>query len=497
MGEVIYSAKPLWAVLVSMIAALLILLTGERARNLRESWTIIAAVIKFCLVFSLIAPILQGKTIVYDLITLLPGVGLTFRVDAFGLLFGVIASTLWIPTSFYSIGYVRTLNEHGQSRYFFSFAMCLSSAVGVAFAGNLLTLLIFYEILTIATWPLVIHHEDESAVMGGRKYFAYTLTAGCILLLAIAITYTLTGTLDFQGGGFLAGHGSPGLLILLFVMFIAGFGVKAGLMPFHEWLPTAMVAPTPVSALLHAVAVVKAGVFGCVRVLLFVFGPNLLQELGIWQIMAGVAAFTVVAAGLLALGQDHLKRRLAFSTINNLALILLGVTLLSKNAITGGILHIANHAFMKITLFFCAGAIYAKTHKDHVSQLDGLGRQMPLTFAAFTIGAMGLSGIPPVNGFISKWFLCLGAVEAHQLIFLFAILTSAMLDVAFFFPIIYNGFFKKPLDDVAPHLDEAPMIMVIPLCLTALLSVTFGIMPDAILHFFSITAQAVASVLGG
>ena len=317
------------------------------------------------------------------------------------------------------------------------------------------------------------------------------------MLLAIGITYSLAGTLDFTGGGFLAGHGTPGLLILLLVMFIAGFGVKAGIMPFHEWLPSAMVAPTPVSALLHAVAVVKAGVFGCVRVILFVFGPELLHQLGVWTILAGVVAFTVVVAGLLALGQDHLKRRLAFSTINNLALIILGVSLLSKNAMTGGILHIANHAFMKITLFFCAGAIYAKTHKDHVSQLDGLGRQMPFTFAAFTIAAMGLCGLPPVNGFISKWFLCLGAVETHQLIFLFVILTSAMLDVAFFFPIIYNGYFKKPLPDVASKIDEAPMLMVIPLCLTAAFSIIFGIMPNAFLNFFNIVRLAVTNVLGG
>ncbi|HDS16941.1 MAG TPA: monovalent cation/H+ antiporter subunit D family protein [Proteobacteria bacterium] len=497
MGEVVYSIKPWLAVLVSMVAAFLILWTGERSRNLREGWTILAALIKFGLVFSLIQPVLDGKTIEYTLLTLTPGVALQFRVDAFGLLFGVVAATLWIPTSIYSIGYVRSLNEHGQSRYFFSFAMCLSAAIGVAFAGNLLTLLIFYEILTIATWPLVIHHEDESAVVGGRKYLVYTLTAGCLLLLATAITYSLAGTLDFRAGGFLAGHADPGLLIILLALFIAGFGVKAGIMPFHEWLPAAMVAPTPVSALLHAVAVVKAGVFGCVRVILYVFGPNLLHDLGLGTILAGVVAFTVVVAGLLALGQDHLKRRLAFSTINNLALIILGVSLLNQQAMTGGMLHIANHAFMKITLFFCAGAIYAKTKKDHVSQLDGLGRQMPFTFAAFTIAAMGLSGIPPVNGFISKWFLCLGAVETHHLIFLFVILTSAMLDVAFFFPIVYNGYFKKPLPDVAPGIDEAPLLMVIPLCLTALFSIVFGIMPNAFLNFLNLVQLAVGKVLGG
>jgi multicomponent Na+:H+ antiporter subunit D len=497
MTDTVISTRPLLAVLVSFAAGMLILATGDRRPNLREGWTIAAALIKFGLVVSMIPMVLAGKVITCRLLTLLPGVDLAFRVDAFGLLFGLIAASLWIPTSFYSIGYVRTLNEHAQGRYFFAFALCLSAAVGVAFAGNLLTLLICYEILTIATWPLVIHHEDNAAVMAGRKYLVYTLTAGTGLLLATALTYSLAGTLDFTPGGFLAGHGSHGMLLLLFVLFIAGFGVKAGIMPFHEWLPTAMVAPTPVSALLHAVAVVKAGVFGCVRVLLFVFGPDLLRELGLWHAMAGVAAFTVVAAGLLALGQDHLKRRLAFSTINNLALILLGVTLLSRNAMLGGILHIANHAFMKITLFFSAGAIYAKTHKDHVSQLDGLGRQMPFTFAAFAIAAMGLSGIPPVNGFISKWFLSLGAIQAGELFFLFVILISAMLDVAFLFPIIFNGFFKEPAADVAPQVDEAPLLMVIPLCATAAFSVLLGIMPDAVTHFFSITTHAVQQVLGG
>jgi multicomponent Na+:H+ antiporter subunit D len=352
--------------------------------------------------------------------------------------------------------------------------MCLSSTIGIAFSANLLTFLVFYEILTIATYPLVIHSESKEGIMAGRKYLAYTLTAGCVLLFAIAAIYYMTGTLDFKAGGFIAGSGSSAVLIMLFAMLILGFGVKAGLMPMHEWLPSAMVAPTPVSALLHAVAVVKAGVFGCLRVILYVFGPGLLHDLGIWLIMAYIASFTIVVAGFLALGQDHLKRRLAFSTINNLAMIILGAALLTKSSMTGGIIHMANHAFMKITLFFCAGALHVKVHKDYVSQLDGIGRQMPLTMGAFAIAAIGLSGIPPMSGFISKWFLCLGALEANQIIFLFVLMTSAMLDVAFFFPIIYNSFFKKPLDDVTPHFDEAPMFMVIPLVITALLSIISG-----------------------
>jgi multicomponent Na+:H+ antiporter subunit D len=495
--DVVYSSKPLWAVLVSMIAAFLILATGEKRRNIRESWTILAALAKFVIVFSMIPVVLQGKVIEYTLVTFYPGLMLQFRVDAFGMLFGVIASSLWIATSFYSIGYVRKLKEHAQSRYFFAFAMCLSSTMGIAFSGNLLTFLVFYEILTIATWPLVIHKETPEAIIGGRKYLTYTLVAGCTLLFAVAMIYFLTGTLDFKAGGFLQGHAaSDGVLIFLFVILILGFGVKAGIMPMHEWLPTAMVAPTPVSALLHAVAVVKAGVFGCLRVILYVYGPDLLHDLGLWILLAYFVSITVLVAGFLALGQDHLKRRLAFSTINNLAMIILGAVLLTKSSMTGGILHMANHAFMKITLFMCAGAIYAKTHKDHVSQLNGLGKQMPLTMGAFAIAAVGLSGIPPMNGFISKWFLCLGAIEAHEIVFLFVFFTSAMLDVAFLFPIVYNSFFKKPMDDVVPHFDEAPMLMVVPLSITALLSLVFGIAPDAFVQFFSITSLAVQNILG-
>lgn len=494
--EIVYSIKPLVAVLVSMIAAPLILLTGERHKNVREFWTILAALIKFSLVVSMIPLIADGKIIEYTILPIIPGVPLQLRVEPFGMIFALLASTLWIATSFYSIGYMRGLNEHAQTRYFFGFAMCMSAAIGIAFSANLLTLFIFYEILTISTWPLVVHKETREAVMGGRKYLLYTLTGGTLILFSTAMIYSLTGTLDFRAGGFLAGHGSPAIQTLLLITLILGFGVKGGIMPMHEWLPTAMVAPTPVSALLHAVAVVKAGVFGCLRVILFIFGPKLLGDLGLWLPLAYFVSFTILAAGLLALGQDHLKRRLAFSTVNCLSIMVLGAALLSKSSITGGILHMAFHGFMKITLFFCAGAIYVKTHKEYVSQLDGLGRQMPLTFAAFTIGAMGLAGVPPVNGFISKWYLCLGAMESKEIVFLFVLLTSALLDVAFFFPIIYKAFFKKPLDDVKPHFDEAPMFMVVPLMVTAIMAVILGVYPDAFFRFFNITALAVNNILG-
>jgi multicomponent Na+:H+ antiporter subunit D len=495
--ETTVSIRPLLAVLVTLIGAMLILFTGERNRNLREFWTMLASVVKFSIVLSMIPFVLRGQMLEFTIIQLTPGVALQFRVDQFGLFFGILASALWIATSVYSIGYVRGLNEHAQTRYFFNFALCLSATMGIAFAGNLLTLFIFYEILTVSTYPLVAHKETEDAIMGGRKYLAYTLTAGVVILFGIIFIYTLTGTLDFKPGGFLLGHGSSATIIFLFAILILGFGVKAALMPLHEWLPTAMIAPTPVSALLHAVAVVKAGVFGCLRIILYVFGPELLHQLDLWLILAYFSAFTVIVSGLYALAQDNLKRRLAFSTINNLAIIVMGAALVTPSSITGSIFHMGSHGFMKITLFFVAGAIYVKTHKENISQLDGIGRQMPLTMGAFAIGAMGIAGTPPICGFISKWYLAMGSLEAKEVVFLFVLLISALLDVAYFFPIIYNSFFKAPKEEINPHFDEAPMKMVVPLMITAIISLILGLVPNAFFRFFTIASMAAERILGG
>lgn len=494
--EVVSSIRPMLAVSVSALAALLILFTGERRRNLRELWTILASVIKFSLVASMMPTVLAGKIIECTIIDLAPGIALQFRVDAFGFFFGTLASVLWIATSIYSIGYMRGLNEHAQTRYFFCFAFALNGALGVAFAGNLLTLFIFYEILTIATFPLVAHRETPEAIRGGRKYLAYLLTGAALVFFSLGLTYTLTGTLDFAGGGFLRGRGSDNLLRILFVTFLLGFGTKAAVMPIHEWLPTAMVAPTPVSALLHAVAVVKAGVFCVLRVVLYVFGPQLLSDLNLWLVLAYFASFTIIVSGMLALAQDNLKRRLAFSTINNLAIIIMGAALLSPSAIIGGIFHIAGHGFMKITLFFVAGAIYVKTHKENVSELDGIGRAMPITMGSFAIAAMGIAGTPPVVGFISKWYLCLGSLEAKEIVFMFVLLTSALLDIAYFFPIIYNSFFSKPQGWINSGIDEASWLMVVPLTACAVISVILGIAPDAFFRFFQVATLAARNIVG-
>lgn len=494
--EVVHSIRPLLAILASLIGAFLILFTGERHRNLREFWTILASVTKFSIVASMIPPILKGKILECTIISLSPGISLQFRVDAFGMVFAALASGLWVAVSVYSIGYMRGLRAHAQTRYFFCFAFALNGALGIALAGNLLTLFIFYEILTVSTFPLVAHKETPDGITGGRKYLAYLLTGACLVFFSMGLTYYLTGTLDFVAGGFLAGHGSKSILCLLFVTFILGFGSKAAVMPIHEWLPTAMVAPTPVSALLHAVAVVKAGVFCVLRVVLYVFGPKLLHDLGLWLILAYFVSFTIIVSGLYALAQDNLKRRLAFSTINNLSIIILGAALLSPSSITGGIFHIASHGFMKITLFLVAGAIYVKTHIENISELDGIGRQMPLTMGSFAIGAMGIAGTPPICGFISKWYLCLGTLEAHEVVFLFVILTSALLDIAYFFPIIYASFFRTPTGHVHAHFDEASMFMVVPLMVTAIMSIVLGINPNAFVHFFKLASLAAHNILG-
>lgn len=494
--EVVASVKPVLALAVSAIAALLILFAGEKRKNLREAWTLLASVVKCFMVVSMIPAVLDGKALAWTLVELLPGVSFQFRVDAFGLLFATLASCLWIATSVYAIGYMRGTRSTSQTRFFFCFALALHGALGIAFAGNLLTLFVFYEILTVSTFPLVAHRETGEAISGGRKYLAYLLSGAALVILSMGITYSLAGTLDFKAGGFLQGRGSEGLLKFLFAAFILGFGTKAALMPLHEWLPTAMVAPTPVSALLHAVAVVKAGVFCVLRVILYVFGPSLLSSLDLWILLAYFASFTVLLSGMLALAQDNLKRRLAFSTINNLAIIILGASLLSPGAVLGGVFHIAAHGFMKITLFFVAGAIYVKTHKERVSELDGLGKAMPVTMVSFAVASLGISGIPPMAGFISKWYLCLGSLQAKEIAFLLVLLGSALLDIAYFGPIIYRSFFKQSPEGFHSAVEEASAWMVVPIAACAAASILLGLFPNAFVHFFDLATLVAKGALG-
>jgi NADH-quinone oxidoreductase subunit L/multicomponent Na+:H+ antiporter subunit D len=417
----------------------------------------LAALAKLAIVGSMVPGVLSGTVYVTDLGTMVADINFALRVDALGLLFGLLASALWVITSLYSIGYMRGLSEHNQTRYFASFAASLATAIGVAFASNLVTLFIFYELLTVATYPLVAHDEDDEARAAGRKYLAYTFIGGVAVLTGTLLVYLLVGTTTFTAGG-IAGLATsdPALARLAFGLLAGGFGVKAALMPVHSWLPDAMVAPTPVSGLLHAVAVVKSGVFGIARVTLDVFGPETMQNLGVGLPLAAVAAFTLLTASVIALRKDNLKRRLAYSTISQLSYIVLGLGVLSGDAIVGGLLHIPAHAFMKLTLFFCAGAIHVETHTDDISNMAGIGKRMPLTMTAFAVAAAGMAGIPLIAGFVSKWYLLIGSVDAGQGIFAIALLVSGMLNIGYFWPIVYQAFFESEDDHDAKPLLEAP-----------------------------------------
>lgn len=486
--------RPLYAVLASL-AAVPLILASHRRPNLREAWTFLAAGAKLALVASLLPAVLAGERPEIRLLALAPGWELHLRADPLGLVFALLSSSLWVLTSIYSVGYMRGGGYRHQTSYFAAFALCLSAAVGIAFAANPLSFVLFFELLTVATYPLVVHRRDAEAVAGGRKYLAYTLIAGQALLIAALWAQQLAPGAEFEAGGFLArARASPAVLWSLLALFIVGIGVKAALLPLHGWLPAAMVAPTPVSALLHAVAVVKAGAFGAVRVLGFVFGPRLLRELGADWALAALAGATILAGSLRALGEPNLKRRLAYSTVSQLSYIVLGAALGSPAAVAGAVFHIAAHGFLKITLFFAAGSVYIRTHKTEIPELAGLGRRMPITFGAFTAGALGLTGMPLLAGFISKWNLGLGAIHAGYELFLAVLVASAALNFAYFFPIISAAFFAGPREE--PRFDEPSWLLWLPPALTALAALALGVWPDAAASFYRLAWLVARAVTG-
>jgi len=488
--QTIISVKPLLAILASLIGVILVLLSNKKP-NLREGWSLLAALVKLAIVLSMVPTILAGNRITYTLFEILPGVSVKFTVDAFGIIFAIVASALWVTAVFYSAGYMRGLNEHAQTRFNACFALALFGAVGGAMAGNFFTLYLFYEIVSVCTYPLVAHHQDDEGYEGARKYIVYlATTAKFFVLPALVLTYLICGTLEFPDNimtGIFPHDANPTLVTLLFICCIVGFA-KNGVMPFHNWLPGAMVAPTPVSALLHAVAVVKIGVFATTRVMLYVFGVETMSRLNLGIPTAYFVSFTIVTASIIALTKTNLKARLAYSTVSQLSYIILGVALLTPSGIEGGVLHIANHAFSKITLFYCAGAIYVASHKKDITEMGGLARTMPFTFAAFAIASLSMIGAPPVAGFVTKWKLLVGAMQmdSHYIGILLVLLASTLLNVGYFAPVAYQAFFgKRPEGEKYEGIKEAPLTMVVPLCITAIISVIIGIYPDFFMSFVS------------
>lgn len=467
----------LWVPLLGCLAIWLL----DKQPNLREAATLITGVVLLVLTITVFLAVGNGERPEYHLIEVIGGLPIAFKVEPLGAMFALIASGLWFVNSLYSIGYMRGHNEAHQTRFYMSFAVAISAAMGVAFAANLFTLFIFYEVLTLSTFPLVTHYGDEKARKGGRVYLGVLMATSIGLLLpAIVWTYAITGTTDFTVGGILAAHSDAVEPVAGVLLGLYAFGIgKAALMPAHPWLPNAMVAPTPVSAFLHAVAVVKAGVFSILKVAVYIFGVDFMRDTGIGTPFMWIAGGSILLASAIAMHKDNLKARLAYSTVSQLSYVTLGAMLATSMGVMGGATQIAAHALGKMTLFMCAGAIYVAHHKTLVSELRGMGRVMPFTFGAFFFGAMSIIGLPPMGGSWPKFFLMLGAADAGQLAIIAVLMISSILNVVYLLSIPVQAFYMNPPEGDAKaqgaqgaaiqwgNLKEAPLLCVLPPIATA------------------------------
>ena len=442
----IHSVRPLLAILLAFGTIALVVLFRRRTR-LRHAITVGAAVLNFGIVASLIQPVRQGQTPTTNLGTLVGTIDLSFQADPLGLIFALTVSGLWVVTAVYNIGFADGDGLTHRTRYLAALWLSIGSGLGVAFASNLLVLVMFYELTTIGTYPLVAHYGTERARNVGIEYVWYVIGGGTLVVGGTVVVYALAGTVTFVPGGIpelavattdrsIAGYAA--ILSLL-----AGFAVKGAVMPFHAWLPKAMVAPTTVSGVLHAVVVVKSGVFGIARTVLEVFGPEPTAAMGVAVPLAAVAGVTIVVGSLLALKQDDLKRLLAYSTIAHLSYVVFGVALLTPAAVTGGLVHIGAHGVTKLALFFCVGVLTIETGHKKISEIAGVGRQYPVTMGVFAVGACSLAGLPLFAGFVSKWYLLVGSADVHWAVPLVFVLSGA-LNVAYFWPIVYTAFFETP-----------------------------------------------------
>jgi len=481
----------LFTLLIPVIATIFVILIGEKnkslsrrisLRDLRNSIIILACLFDFILVLKIAQSVFTGIYPSYTLVET-PFFTFQFQVDKFGLFMGLLVSFLWIFTELYSFGYM--LGEHKQTRYFACLTFALTATLGIIFAANLLTLFIFYELLTYTVYPLVIHEESEEAFRAGVAYFIYLITGGLILLFAIFLTYQLTGgNINFTAGGIpeLSGQNKTALYVL-FVLFMLGFGFKSTLMPLHSWLPRAMIAPTPISALLHAVAVVKVGLYGIIRTIYCIFGAELFRQLNLNYILGIWAAITILIAAITALRQVKIKRLLAYSTINQLSFVILGAASANPVGLFAALLHFVYHSFMKITLFYTAGAIIKQTGKNLIKEMSGLAKFMPLTCLAFAIGAWGIVGLPPVAGWVSKFYLVKTYFSLGQVGFALVYLLSSFIELGFFLPPIVYAYFRQSAENAeSPQRTqrlEAPLSMLIPILTVAFISLIFGIFGGA------------------
>ena len=469
---------PLLVLLTSLLTGISIFFLDKKRSATRVLLNISGSITMFALVIFMLWGVFHGHN--YETRwSLLPGINIALRADSMAILFATLSAFLWLITSIYAIGYLE--NTPHQNRFFGFFSLSVSATMGIALANNLFTFFIFYEILTLTTYPLVVHLGTEKALRAGRIYIMYTFCGGAMLMIGIVWLYTLTGPFNFVEGGALRRFGEERhvALIVIFFLMISGVGVKSALVPLHGWLPIAMVAPAPVSALLHAVAVVKAGAFGIVRIVYDVYGIRFAEELNVLGPLAVLASVTIIYGSLRALYQVNLKRLLAFSTVSQISYIVLGVAIVGPLATTGGLVHLIHQGIMKITLFFCAGN-FAKTLNIHdISQMNGVARRMPLTMTAFTIGALGMIGVPPLAGFVTKWYLGIGSMQAGQPWVIAVLAVSSLLNAIYFLPIIYVSWFKRyeenqPEEHIRGRLETGWTLLLPPL-ITAFLSLAAGL----------------------
>lgn len=484
---------PVWVMLTSLLPGVAIFfLTDEQHRRL-TALNLGGAVAKLALTGWMAWGLLEGESFEARFI-FVPGADLSLRADWLSVLFITLSAGLWLLTTVYAIGYLEGTRH--QRRFFGFFSLSVTSTMGIAMAGNLFTFVLFYEMLTISTYPLIVHWGTQRQLRAGDRYLQYTFLGGTLLLTGVVTLYTLSGSVEFTQGGALAElrpkHGTA--LTIAFVLLIAGLGVKTALVPLHGWLPLAMAAPAPVSALLHAVAVVKAGAFGITRVVYEVYGVRLARELGVTGPLALVAAATILYGSLKALGQGDLKRRLAYSTVSQVSYIVLGVAIGGMDSTIGGLVHLVHQGLMKITLFFCAGIFSEELELHSVSELRGVGRRMPLTMTAFTVAALGMIGVPPTAGFISKWYLGVGAIESDNVWVIAVLVASSLLNAAYFLPILYEGWFSEPSAVWAAPAGrvEVRPFMLLPPLVTAALVLAVGLFagaPLSPLHWAKLIAE--------
>ena len=479
-----YNLLPLFMLFSSLIPGVIIFFLREESHTWRNFLNLGGAVAKIIFILAMLVGIYYQHSFEFRL-QFLPGIDLVLNADALSMLFATLSALLWFLTTIYAIGYFR--GTQNQSRFFGFFSLCVCATVGIALSGNLVTFLFFYEILTLTTYPLVVHPGSNEALRGGRIYLIYTFSGGALLLFATAWLVSLAGSVSFSDGNSLAAiqNEHQMSLTIIFYLFVLGFGVKAAMFPLHGWLPIAMVAPAPVSALLHAVAVVKAGVFGIVRIFHDVYGPQLATDLGVVTPLAVMASFTILYGSLRALFQDNLKQRLAYSTISQLSYIVLGIALSNPLAATGGLVHLVHQGIMKVTLFFSAGNLSATLGLHHVSRMKGVGRRLPWTMTAFTIDAFGMIGIPPLAGFISKWYLGIGGMASGQYWVIAILVFSTLLNAAYFLPVVYTVWFEKqlipwPKDTYTGKLETHWMLLLPPL-VTALMIIIVGFFANTII----------------